>query len=40
MAGGGYCLYSDHSIPQSVKYDTYRFFVARGREMGRYTTER
>ena len=36
MAGGGYCLHSDHSIPSEVDYDTYRFFLDRGREMGTY----
>jgi uroporphyrinogen decarboxylase len=25
--GGGYCLHSDHSIPDQVEYDTYRFFL-------------
>jgi len=36
MKGGGYCLFSDHSIPNQVQYDTYKFFLDRGREMGRY----
>jgi uroporphyrinogen decarboxylase len=36
MAGGGYCLHSDHSIPSEVEYDTYKFFLDRGREMGTY----
>lgn len=36
MAGSGYILMSDHSIPQQVEYDTYRFFVRRGLEMGTY----
>ena len=36
MAGGGYCLHSDHSIPDQVHYETYRFFLDRGREMGTY----
>ena len=36
MAGGGYCLHSDHSIPDQVEYETYRFFVDRGLEMGTY----
>ena len=37
MAGGGYCLHSDHSISDRVEYETYKFFVERGREMGTYT---
>ncbi|MCK5328544.1 MAG: hypothetical protein KAR36_08070, partial [Candidatus Latescibacteria bacterium] len=36
MEGGGYCLYSDHSIPDQVEYETYQFFVERGLEMGTY----
>jgi uroporphyrinogen decarboxylase len=36
MAGGGYCLQSDHSIPDQVEYETYRFFLRRGLEMGTY----
>jgi len=36
MEGGGYCLYSDHSIPDQVEYETYRFFLERGLEMGTY----
>jgi uroporphyrinogen decarboxylase len=36
MAGGGYCLHSDHSIPDQVEYQTYRFFLQRGLEMGTY----
>jgi len=36
MAGGGYCLHSDHSIPDQVEYETYRFFVERGLELGTY----
>ena len=34
MAGSGYVLHSDHSIPTRVEYETYRYFVDRGREMG------
>ena len=37
MEGGGYALHSDHSIPDQVEYETYRFFVDRGLEMGTYT---
>ncbi len=32
----GYCLHSDHSIPNTVEYDTYRYFVDKGLELGRY----
>ena len=33
--GFGYVLHSDHSIPASVQYDTYRYFIERGLELGR-----
>jgi uroporphyrinogen decarboxylase len=33
--GFGYTLHSDHSIPNTVTYDTYRYFVDRGLELGR-----
>jgi uroporphyrinogen decarboxylase len=36
MAGGGYCLHTDHSIPDQVEYETYKFFVERGLELGTY----
>jgi uroporphyrinogen decarboxylase len=36
MQGFGYCLHSDHSIPVTVDYDIYKFFVDRGREIGTY----
>jgi len=36
MQGSGYILHSDHSIPNQVEYETYRFFRDRGLEMGRY----
>jgi len=32
----GYVLHSDHSIPNQVEYETYRYFVERGLELGRY----
>lgn len=32
----GYILHSDHSIPNTVSYDTYRYFVDRGLELGSY----
>ena len=36
MPGYGYVLHSDHSIPNTVTYDTYRYFVQRGLEIGTY----
>jgi uroporphyrinogen decarboxylase len=36
MEGSGYILHSDHSIPHSVDYQTYRYFVDRGLEIGTY----
>ncbi len=33
-AGGGFCIHSDHSIPDQVEYDTYRFFIQRAMEIG------
>ncbi len=33
----GYVLHSDHSIPDTVEYDTYRYFVDKGLELGRYS---
>lgn len=32
----GYVLHSDHSIPDTVHYDSYRYFVERGLELGTY----
>jgi len=34
--GFGYILHSDHSIPDQVEYDSYRYFVQRGLELGSY----
>ena len=34
--GFGYSLHSDHSIPNTVHHDTYRYFVDRGLELGKY----
>jgi len=34
--GFGYVLHSDHSIPETVDYETYRYFVNRGLELGTY----
>ena len=33
----GYALHSDHSIPNQVTYESYRYFVDRGLELGRYS---
>ena len=32
----GYALHSDHSIPNNVHPDTYRYFIQKGLELGRY----
>ncbi|MDD5697101.1 MAG: uroporphyrinogen decarboxylase family protein [Victivallaceae bacterium] len=34
--GFGYILHSDHSIPETCNYETYRYFVDKGLELGRY----
>lgn len=36
MEGSGYMLHSDHSIPDQVEYETYKFFHDRGLELGTY----
>jgi uroporphyrinogen decarboxylase len=36
MEGSGYILHSDHSIPNSVNFETYKYFVQRGLEIGTY----
>ena len=36
MAGGGYVLQVDHSISPLVHYETYRFFIERGLQIGTY----
>jgi uroporphyrinogen decarboxylase len=33
--GNGYILMSDHSIPNTVKYDTYRYFLEQGIKLGK-----
>jgi len=40
MAGSGYVLQVDHSVSPLVEYDTYKFFVERGLEIGTYREER
>ncbi len=32
----GYVLHSDHSIPDQVEYESYKYFVDRGLELGQY----
>jgi uroporphyrinogen decarboxylase len=34
--GYGYALHSDHSIPNTVDVETYRYFIEKGLELGRY----
>ncbi len=34
--GFGYTLHSDHSIPKTVDYENYRYFIDKGLEMGKY----
>ncbi len=34
--GYGFTLHSDHSIPCTVDYDTYRYFIDKGLALGRY----
>ncbi|HCV22489.1 MAG TPA: hypothetical protein DGN59_03440 [Candidatus Latescibacteria bacterium] len=36
MDGFGYILHSDHSIPTTTDYETYRFFVDEGLRLGTY----
>ncbi|MBM4019856.1 MAG: hypothetical protein FJ288_16300 [Planctomycetes bacterium] len=36
MAGSGYILHTDHSVSSRVRYETYKYFLDRGREMGTY----
>ena len=36
MEDSGYILHSDHSIPTTTDYDTYRFFVDEGLRLGTY----
>ncbi|OHB55543.1 MAG: hypothetical protein A2Y12_03805 [Planctomycetes bacterium GWF2_42_9] len=36
MQNSGYVLQVDHSVPHQVNYDTYRFFVEKGLEIGKY----
>jgi uroporphyrinogen decarboxylase len=40
MEGGGYILHTDHSVSSRVDYESYRYFVDRGRELGTYDGDR
>jgi uroporphyrinogen decarboxylase len=39
MAGGGYILQVDHSVPNQVNYDTYTYFVDEGLRIGTYSPQ-
>jgi len=34
--GFNYVLHSDHSIPKTVDYETYQYFIKKGLELGAY----
>ena len=34
--GFGYVLHSDHSIPKTVDYETFRYYIEKGLELGKY----
>jgi uroporphyrinogen decarboxylase len=34
--GYNFVLHSDHSIPKTVDYETYRYFIDKGLELGTY----
>ena len=34
--GYNFMLHSDHSIPKTVDFETYRYFIKRGLELGTY----
>ena len=36
MQGNGYVLHSDHSIPNQVEFETYRYFIEKGLKLGTY----
>lgn len=36
MQGHGYAVHSDHSIPKTVDYETYKYFVKKALELGTY----
>ena len=37
MKGSGYILHSDHSVPTTTEYETYKSFVREGKRLGTYT---
>ncbi len=36
MQGYGYVLHTDHSVPATVDYENYRYFIEKGLELGTY----
>ncbi len=38
MKYNGYALHSDHSIPETVDYDSYKYFIDIGKELGTYSS--
>jgi uroporphyrinogen decarboxylase len=36
MEGGGYVLQVDHSVPDQVNYEMYRYFIEKGLDLGTY----
>jgi uroporphyrinogen decarboxylase len=40
MSGNGYILHSDHSIPNTVDYETYMYFIEKGIKLGTYRSRR
>jgi uroporphyrinogen decarboxylase len=34
--GYGFILHSDHSVPKTVDYETYKYFIKKGMELGQY----
>ena len=36
MVGSGYALQVDHSVPDQVEYETYKYFVEKGLQIGTY----
>ena len=36
MAGGNYVLHSDHSIPKTVEYETFRYYIDKALSLGTY----
>ena len=36
MENGGYILHTDHSIPETVEYETYKYFLEKAMKIGMY----